>query len=104
VIGSHPPPLKSVDQMNAAELSLLKSQLRQTMQQMSERHKTLATMAEQRAIVPQTVAQVDALEQKLKEALEELRARRAELQKQAETKGKTTDKEGKAENRAKGKK
>lgn len=72
--------------MAPGELRRLKAQLRTTRQQVSQREKVLAAAAEQRAIVPQTVEQVDALEKKLSEALEELRARRAELQKAAEAK------------------
>jgi len=62
------------------------------MKQVSEREKALAAAAEKRAVVPETVEQVDALEKKLSEALEELRARRAELQKAAEAKSGESEK------------
>ncbi|MGI8990600.1 MAG: hypothetical protein ACR2I2_13605 [Bryobacteraceae bacterium] len=73
--------------MAAGDLAKLKSQLTLAMQQVGKRENLLAAAAERNAIVPQTLAQVDALEQKLSEAMEELRARRAEIQKTAEPKG-----------------
>jgi hypothetical protein len=82
------PGAPAIARMAAKELAVLKNQLRRTMQQVSRRENVLAAAAEQGAIVPQTIAQVDALEQKLSEALEELRARRAELQKAAPAEGK----------------
>jgi len=85
-------PEQFVAQMAPGELQRLKTQLRATMQQVSQREKVLAAAAEKGAIVPQTVEQVDALEKKLSEALEELRQRRAELQKAAEAKAKQSDK------------
>ena len=77
---------RPVGQMAPAELARLKSQLRQTMQQVKQREQALAAAAEQRAVVPQTIDQVEALEKKLSEALEELRQRRSELQKSAKEK------------------
>jgi hypothetical protein len=79
--------------MRIEELALLKKQLQITMQQVAQRERVLATAAEQQAAVPRTVEQVDALEKKLSEALEELRARRAELQKAAEVKERESDKD-----------
>jgi prefoldin subunit 5 len=53
------------------------------MQQVSQRENVLAAASEAQAIVPQTLAQVDALQQKLTEAMDELRTRRAEIEKNA---------------------
>jgi CDP-glycerol glycerophosphotransferase (TagB/SpsB family) len=78
--------------MAPAQLRRLKAQLRTAMQQVSQREKVLAAAAEKGAVVPQTVEQVDALEKKLSEALYELRARRAELQKAAATKAQESNK------------
>jgi hypothetical protein len=69
--------------MAGSQLASLKAQLRAAMQQVSRRESVLAAAAEARAVVPQTLAQVDALEQKLTEAMDELRTRRAEIQKAA---------------------
>ena len=76
----HPP---VVAQMAAGDLARLKSQLQLAMQQVNQRESALAAAAEAQAVVPQTLAQVDALQQKLSEAMDELRARRAEIQKSA---------------------
>jgi len=73
----------TVGQMGATDLAKLKMQLKLAMQQVSRREKALATAAEAKAIVPQTVEQIDALQQKLTEAMDELRARRAEIQNSA---------------------
>jgi hypothetical protein len=78
--------------MAAGDLATLKAQLRRAMQQVGQREKALAAMAERGAIVPQTVAQVDALEKKLSEAMEELKARRAEIENAAKTAAKPGDK------------
>ena len=86
------PPAQIVAQMAPAQLRRLKAQLRTAMQQVSQREKVLAAAAEKGAVVPQTVEQVDALEKKLSEALYELRARRAELQKAAATKAQESNK------------
>lgn len=75
------PPI--IAQMAGSQLASLKAQLRAAMQQVSRRESVLAAAAEARAVVPQTLAQVDALEQKLTEAMDELRTRRAEIQKAA---------------------
>ncbi len=69
--------------MAASDLAKLKTQLSLAMKQVSQRESVLAAAAEAKAVVPQTLAQVDALEQKLSEAMEELRARRVEIQKAA---------------------
>lgn len=88
--GSIRPPV--IEQMAAGDLANLKAQLRLTIQRVSQRENVLAAATEARAIVPQTLEQVDALEQKLSEAMEELRARRAEIQKAAAPTGaKSTD-------------
>jgi hypothetical protein len=70
--------------MAAGDLARLKSQLQVAMQQVNQRESVLAAAAEAQAIVPQTLAQIDALQQKLTEAMEELKARRADIQKSAE--------------------
>jgi hypothetical protein len=80
--------------MSAGQLVILKNQLRTAMKQVASREQELAAAAERRAMVPQTVEQVDALEKKLSEALEELRARRAELQKAAAAKAQESDNKG----------
>ena len=74
---SYQPPIA---RMAAGDLATLKSQLRLAMQQVSQREMELAAAEESAAAVPQTLAQVDALEQKLTGALDELRARRAAIQ------------------------
>ena len=51
------------------------------LQQVNQREEALRAAAEGAALQPQTIAEVDALETKLSEALDELRSRRAELQK-----------------------
>ncbi len=73
-----------ITQMGADDLAVLKTQLRLAMQQVDQREETLRTAAEGAALQPQTIAEVDALETKLSEALDELRARRAKLQKSGE--------------------
>lgn len=72
--------------MGSDELYKLKSQLRVVLKQVSQRATVLAAAEERAALEPQTLAQVDALEQKLSEALDDLRARRAEIQKASEQK------------------
>ena len=74
---------KAIAQMSASDLANLKTQLRVAMQKVGQRENVLAAAAEARAIVPQTLAQVDALQQKLSEAMDELRARRSEIEKAA---------------------
>ena len=69
--------------MGSADLAKLKAQLQSAMRRVSQREGVLAAAAEAQAVVPQTVAQIDALQQKLTEAMDELRARRAEIQKTA---------------------
>jgi hypothetical protein len=71
----------NISGMNAQALARLKDQLRTTMQQVGRREQALAARVEANAIEPKTVEQFDALETKLTEALEELRARRTQLQK-----------------------
>jgi hypothetical protein len=70
-----------ISQMAASDLAKLKSQLQLAMQQVSQRENVLGAAAEAQATVPQTLAQVDALQQKLSEAMDELRARRDWIQK-----------------------
>jgi hypothetical protein len=70
--------------MAAGDLARLKVQLQSVLQQIGRRETVLAAAAEAQAVVPQTLEQIDALQQKLSEAMEELRARRAEIQKSAE--------------------
>ena len=54
------------------------------MQQVERHEEALRAAAERAALQPETIAEVDALEKKLSEALEELRSRRAELEKPTE--------------------
>jgi hypothetical protein len=91
---SYPPAIAG---MSAAQLARLKSQLRVAMKQVAQRENVLATAAEKRAVTPHTVEQVDALEKKLSQALDELRARRAELKKAAEAKSKESGKKEQSE-------
>jgi hypothetical protein len=86
--GTHPLPQvgclvsrAQIGQMGVDSLALLKRQLRAAMQQVGRREKAIDAAAERAALVPQTVAEVDKLEKKLSEAMEELRKRRAALQK-----------------------
>jgi hypothetical protein len=80
-----------IGRMSNDELAKLKSQLRGVLQQVSRRASVLAAAEERAALIPQTLAEVDALEQKLSEAMDELRARRTQIQNAAgstaETKG-----------------
>jgi hypothetical protein len=73
-----------ITRMAADDLAVLKNQLRIAMQQVDRREETLRAAAQGAALQPQTISEVDALEKKLSEALDELRARRAELQKRSE--------------------
>jgi hypothetical protein len=57
------------------ELALLKAQLTRTLQQIEAQHRTVQAQME-----PQTLEEVETLETKLSEALDEVRARKAELQ------------------------
>lgn len=77
--------------MSGDELAKLKSQLRTVLKQVSRRASVLAAAEERAARVPQTLAEMDALEQKLSEAMDELRARRAQIQNAASS---TTEKKG----------
>lgn len=61
------------------------------LQQVNQRGEVLRAAAERAALQPETIAEVDALETKLSEALNELRSRRAELQKAADAEGKASD-------------
>jgi hypothetical protein len=81
-----------IARMGGDELARLKSQLRVVLQQVGQRASVLAAAEERAALVPQTLAQVDALEQKLTEAMDELRARRAQIQKASDQQG-TKDKQ-----------
>jgi len=74
-----------VAQMAVGDLARLKAQLQSVLQQIGRRETVLAAAAEAQAVVPQTLEQIDALQQKLSEAMEELRARRAAIQKSAES-------------------
>ena len=77
-----------IEQMAPAQLARLKAQLRAKSLRIKKRESVLAEAAERKAQTPETVEQVDSLEKMLSEAIEALRARRTELQKAAETKGK----------------
>jgi hypothetical protein len=70
--------------MAAGDLAVLRNQLRVAMQQVDRREEALRAAAQAAALQPQTIAEVDALEKKLSEALDELRARRAELQRRTD--------------------
>jgi hypothetical protein len=74
---SQPPDIAQLEQ---PQLAALKEQLAVAMQQIEQREAELRRRDEQAARSPQTVAEVDALERELTQALEELRARRAELE------------------------
>lgn len=76
-----------IENMAPAQLARLKEQLRASAARIKKRESVLAEAAEKKALEPRTVEQVDSLEKLLSEALEALRARRAELQKSAEPKG-----------------
>jgi DNA repair exonuclease SbcCD ATPase subunit len=67
--------------VNKGYLGILKAQLRQALKDVEQQETLLAE-----TLKPQTLAEVDNAEKKLKEALEELSRRRAELQK-ADKKG-----------------
>jgi len=87
--------------MPANELGVLKNQLRFAMQQVNQREGVLQAAAERAARQPQTMAEVDALEKKLSEALEELRSRRVELEKAAVEERAKAEKKGKKESKGK---
>ncbi len=70
-----------------ATLAELKAQLKQQLAAVEEQEKATAE-----SLKPQTVAEVDDLQAKLQEAMEELKARRAELEKQEKNKGKEPNK------------
>jgi hypothetical protein len=78
-------------QMAGGDLVVLRDQLHLAMQQVNQREEVLRAAAERAALQPETIAEVDALETKLSEALNELRARRAELQKAAGAQGQASD-------------
>jgi hypothetical protein len=80
--------------MQANELAVLKAQLRLAMRQVTQREEVLRRAADQMARQPRTIAEVEALQKKLGEAMEDLRARRAEIQKKGETRS-SDDKKGK---------
>jgi hypothetical protein len=58
-----------------AELSVLKEQLKQQLADVEQQHS-----AAEESLRPQTIAQVDELQKKLEAALDELKARRTELE------------------------
>ncbi|WP_125484011.1 hypothetical protein [Edaphobacter aggregans] len=66
-----------------ANLAALKAQLKQQLAAVEEQEKSVGE-----SLKPQTVAEVDDLQAKLQGAIEELKARRAELEKQEKSKGK----------------
>lgn len=70
------PIIQATPQLSGPVLATLKEQLKQALD-VAEKQ----TVAENEAMQPQTVADVEMLEKKLGEALEELRARKAELNK-----------------------
>jgi len=67
----------------AATLGELKAQLQQQLAAIDEQEKATAE-----SMRPQTVAEVDDLQAKLQGAMDELKTRRAELEKQEKNKGK----------------
>jgi hypothetical protein len=67
----------------ATTLGELKAQLQQQLAAVEEQEKATAE-----SMRPQTVAEVDDLQAKLQGAMDELKARRAELEKQEKNKGK----------------
>jgi hypothetical protein len=70
-----------------ASLAALKEQLRQHLAAVEEQEKTVGE-----SLKPQTIAEVDDLQAKLQGAMDELKARRAELDKQEKSKGKESEK------------
>jgi hypothetical protein len=62
-------------------LAALKAQLQQALAEVDKQGK-----AAEEALRPQTVAEVDALQKKLQDAMDELKTRRAELEKQEKAK------------------
>ncbi len=71
----------------ATSLGELKAQLKQQLAAVEEQEKATAE-----SLKPQTVAEVDDLQAKLQGAMDELKARRVELEKQEKTKGKEPSK------------
>ena len=69
-------PAQGVEQLGA-----LKEQLKQALEQVEQQHQ-----AAQDALRPQTVAEVDELQKKMADAMEELKARRAELERKEKDK------------------
>ena len=70
------PVISPVRATSVTDLAVLKEQLKQQLAEV-EKQETAA----EASLQPQTVEEVDALAEKLREALEELKARRAELSK-----------------------
>lgn len=70
------PIFQTINQLSGPALGNLKEQLKQALE-LAERQET----ASAEALRPQTVADAEMLEKKLGEAIEEVRARKAELQK-----------------------
>jgi hypothetical protein len=68
--------------LQVEHLQALKDELRATLQRVEAQEKNLSQHQQ-----PQTLGQVDEIERKLTEALEELRQRRAELQKRGRGEG-----------------
>jgi hypothetical protein len=68
-----------VTAMGVDDLERLKTQLRSTMKMINQREQVLAAAADRRAMEPQTVEQIDALEKMMSEAMDELRARRLKI-------------------------
>jgi hypothetical protein len=77
---------KTIAQLGADDLDRLKKQLQSTMKRVNQREEQLLA-AGQKPVEPQTVEQIDALEEKLSEAMQELRSRRAEILKVAKPSG-----------------
>ena len=69
------PPEWPPEWSNAGNLAILKDQLKQALAEVERQEKIMAEIES-----PQTLEEIEALEQKLKEALEEVKARKKEVQ------------------------
>ncbi|HKP53336.1 MAG TPA: hypothetical protein VJ183_11890 [Chloroflexia bacterium] len=65
-------------------MTLLKEQLKQALASVEEKER-MQTQVQEEGRAPSTMAEVEQLEQKLTDALEELRTRKAQLQKDNES-------------------
>jgi hypothetical protein len=87
LIRTHPAPVP-IDCMSVDELERLKCQLAEVLKKVDQREEQLRREADGAAKQPETLGEVEDLERRLKDALDELRKKRDELQRA----GKSTDK------------